>query len=97
MEIKVEKTEPDYSRLITNVQGALPTILEKKAESTMLVKDGGTAVIGGILQINDSEAERRTPFFHKIPLVGWLFTAHNWKRTDSELLIFITPKILGYN
>ena len=97
MEVVVEKTEPDYSRLITNVQGALPTILEKKVESTMLVKDGGTAVIGGILQVNDSESERRVPFFHKIPLIGALFKANNWQRSDSELLIFITPKILGYN
>jgi type IV pilus assembly protein PilQ len=97
MKVDVEKTEPDYSRLITNVQGALPTILEKKAQTTMLVKDGGTAVIGGILQINDSEAERKVPFFNKIPLLGWLFQAKNWKRSDSELLIFITPQILGYN
>jgi type IV pilus secretin PilQ/predicted competence protein len=97
MKVEVEKTEPDYSRLITNVQGALPTILEKKAQTTMLVKDGGTAVIGGILQINDSEADRRVPFFYKIPLLGWLFQAKNWKRSDSELLIFITPQILGYN
>ena len=97
MKVDVEKTEPDYSRLITNVQGALPTILEKKASTTMLVKDGGTAVIGGILQVNDSEAEQRVPFFHKIPLLGWLFKSNDWKRSDSELLIFITPQILGYN
>lgn len=97
MKVDVEKTEPDYSRLITNVQGALPTILEKKASTTMLVKDGGTAVIGGILQVNDSEAEQRVPFFHKIPLLGWLFKSNDWKRNDSELLIFITPQILGYN
>ncbi len=97
MEVTVEKTEPDYSTQITNVQGALPTILEKKAESTMLVKDGGTAVIGGILQVNDSESEKRVPFFHQIPIIGSLFKSNNWRRADSELLIFITPKILGYN
>lgn len=96
MKVDVEKTEPDYSVLITNVQGALPTILEKKASTTMLVKDGGTAVIGGILQVNDSESERRVPFFYKIPLLGWLFKANNWQRSDSEMLIFITPQILGY-
>ncbi|MBN2136022.1 MAG: type IV pilus secretin PilQ [Acidobacteria bacterium] len=97
MEVIVEKSEPDYSIQITNVQGSMPIMLTKKAEATMLVKDGGTAVIGGILQINDSEAERRVPFFYKIPIIGSLFKANNWSRSDSEMLIFVTPKILGFS
>jgi type IV pilus secretin PilQ/predicted competence protein len=92
MQIKVEKSAPDY----TNVSVAQPTpaINKQGAETTVLVPNGDTTVIGGIYNSREAEASRKTPFLHKIPLIGWLFQTNTSAEDQDELLIFITPKIL---
>ena len=55
--------------------------------------DGDTTVIGGIFTKLESLTSNRTPFLHKIPLLGWLFKTETRNEDNSELLIFITPRI----
>jgi type IV pilus assembly protein PilQ len=71
-----------------------PAINKKKATTEVLVRDGETAVIGGILQISRREIETGIPWLSKIPVLGYLFRNENTNATNRELLIFITPKIL---
>jgi type IV pilus assembly protein PilQ len=71
-----------------------PAINKKKATTEVLVRDGETAVIGGILQISRRETESGVPWLSKIPILGYLFRADTNQSTNRELLIFITPKIL---
>ena len=62
----------------------------------MLVRDGATAVIGGIYQSNEQTvSEDTTPFLGNIPILGYLFRQHGSRRTtNNELLLFITPRII---
>jgi type IV pilus assembly protein PilQ len=55
--------------------------------------DGETTVIGGIYTRDEADAEDRTPFLHRVPLLGWLFKTERHLDTSDELLIFITPRI----
>jgi type IV pilus assembly protein PilQ len=71
-----------------------PAINKKKATTEVLVRDGETAVIGGILQISRSENQGAVPWISKIPILGFLFRNDTSQATNRELLIFITPKIL---
>ncbi|MDP2876394.1 MAG: type IV pilus secretin PilQ [Holophaga sp.] len=90
MDIKVEKSEADFSR---TVQGS-PTILRKEIDTQVLVKDGGTAVLGGVYTTNTTSGTTGVPFISKIPILGWLFKTKSDKESTAELLIFITPRII---
>ncbi len=71
-----------------------PSINKKKATTEVLVRDGETAVIGGILQITRKENQAAVPWLSKIPVLGFFFRKDVNQSTNRELLIFITPKIL---
>ena len=71
-----------------------PAINKKKATTEVLVRDGETAVIGGILQVSRNEDQAAVPWFSKIPVLGFFFRQDTKQATNRELLIFITPKIL---
>ncbi|OGW59959.1 MAG: hypothetical protein A2V83_07565 [Nitrospirae bacterium RBG_16_64_22] len=90
MKLETEKDEPDWNR---QVQG-IPTIISRKANSTLMVMDGETIVIGGILQRSESDLEHGIPGLSKIPLLGRLFRSDVKSDSQTELLIFITPKIV---
>lgn len=90
MDLKIEKSEADFSR---TVQGS-PTILRKSITTTVLVKDGGTAILGGVYTNNTSNGTTGVPFLSKLPLLGWLFRSKTSSEKNAELLIFITPRII---
>jgi type IV pilus assembly protein PilQ len=71
-----------------------PAINKKKATTEVLVKDGETAVIGGILQVTRSEDQDAVPWLSKIPVLGFFFKKDTTVSANRELLIFVTPKIL---
>jgi len=71
-----------------------PAINKKKATTEVLIRDGETAVIGGILQVTRKEDQAAVPWLSKIPILGYLFKKKTNSSTNRELLIFITPKIL---
>ncbi|MBM2828470.1 MAG: type and secretion system protein, secretin, partial [Actinobacteria bacterium] len=71
-----------------------PAINKKKATTEVLVRDGETAVIGGILQITRKETQSAVPWLSKVPILGFFFKRETNQATNRELLIFITPKIL---
>jgi len=61
----------------------------------VIVDSGSTIVIGGVLSLNDSSGESGVPFLRKIPLIGWLFGSENKSKSRTELMFFITPRILN--
>ncbi len=75
--------------------GTPPPINTKEATTELQVKNGETTVIGGIYVDSDSETDQGVPFLMDIPLLGWLFKSNSVNKTKTELLIFITPKIVG--
>jgi len=90
LDIEATTSQPDFSRAVEGI----PVILENIATTTVLVKDGETTVIGGLSRLNDNLSRRKVPFFSKIPLLGNLFKNKNRVRENSELMVFITPRIV---
>lgn len=74
--------------------GSPPPINKKEATTELVVSNGDTTVIGGIYVDSDTESDTGVPFLSDIPLLGWLFKSNNKLKTKTELLIFITPKIV---
>ncbi len=77
--------------------GAIPAIDTKNVTTEVLVENGGTVVIGGIYQQTESTATTKVPVLGDLPYVGFLFKNNSKTDNRSELLIFITPKILKDN
>ena len=71
-----------------------PTIDTRSVQSQLLVDNGQTVVLGGIYETIQSTQVTRVPFFSDIPIIGNLFKTTNTEDDRSELLIFVTPKIL---
>ena len=75
------------------VQGGI-IIVTAQAETRVIVQDGETAVIGGLIRTNEGYTKSGIPILKDIPLLGYLFGSVNKVREDRELLIFVTPKII---
>jgi type IV pilus assembly protein PilQ len=60
----------------------------------VLVENGGTVVIGGIFELRDREDVTKVPFFGDIPGLGWMFKTRTRSTQKTELLIFLTPKVV---
>ena len=91
MRIFVEKASPNYSQ--TGPSQPVPSIDTQRAVTTVLMGDGETTVIGGIYTRDESTITDRTPYLHRVPLLGWLFKSERRLDDSDELLIFITPRI----
>jgi len=91
MKITAQKNAPDTSLLGATGQ---PSIRKNEAQTEILLADGETAVIGGILTMDRGQTVDRIPFFSDIPLIGWLFTKKSVREEKRELIIFITPKVI---
>ena len=73
-------------------------VLDKREiQTSVLVEDGETIVLGGVYEDNDSITKNKIPFFADLPLVGDLFSNSSNKNSKKELLIFVTPKIIKDN
>jgi type IV pilus assembly protein PilQ len=70
-----------------------PGIDTQRMETEVLVPNGGTTVVGGVLGDNESETQNRTPGVASIPIIGNLFKRKGVSRQSSEILFFITPRI----
>jgi type IV pilus secretin PilQ/predicted competence protein len=90
MQISVENASPDFSRAVNNI----PPINTQRANTQVLVSDGQTTVIGGIYVSQEQAANDRTPGLSRLPLLGWLFKRDTITDQSTELLIFITPRII---
>jgi type IV pilus assembly protein PilQ len=94
MQIKATNDVPDYARGLT-LPGGNPPIRKNEVDSKIVVQDGDTLVIGGVSRMQEDEATTGIPWFYKIPVLGWLFKTENLSKQKLQLLIFITPKIIG--
>ncbi len=75
--------------------GSPPPINKKQATTEMMLRDGETTVIGGIYVESDTNSDDGVPYLKDVPWLGGLFKSNDKKRTRTELLIFITPRILN--
>ncbi len=90
MYIEIRNNAADFANLVNGI----PPITTQSAQTTVMVPNGGTTVIGGIYRTEDSITRERVPFLHKIPILGNLFKNFARTKQTRELLIFITPRII---
>ena len=90
MEILASKDSPNYTR---EVQGNFP-IDTNMVESSVVIGDGETIVIGGVINSTDSKSVEGVPWLSSIPVLGWLFKSESTTKTRRQLMIFVTPKIM---
>jgi type IV pilus assembly protein PilQ len=79
------------------VAGGIPTINTKSVGTQVMVDNGETVVLGGIYGTENNTVTDRIPFFGDLPYLGFLFKRTSTSTSKQELLIFVTPKILGEN
>jgi type IV pilus assembly protein PilQ len=92
MKIKATNNQPNPQ--LTGANGQ-PSISKRQAETQVLVKDGDTTVIGGIYTRATASREEGIPWLSKIPILGFFFRSNAESDDHTELLIFITPRILN--
>lgn len=95
MNIKVKSSSIANSPTVSGgTVGVVPfDELNREAEANVLVRDGETIVIGGILKDTAQESDSGVPYLKDIPVFGWLFKNHRWQKDFEELVVFITPRI----
>ncbi len=90
MELKIDKDSPDFSRQVLGV----PPVDTRSVETSVLVDNGETLVLGGVYERTKTFSKEQVPLFGDIPVLGYLFKSTTQSDENTELLIFITPKIL---
>ena len=90
LNLEVENNSADFANRVNGI----PPINTQSAKTIVLVKDGQTAVVGGIYQSTETSTQNQTPFFGKIPVLGYLFKQKAVDTRNNELLLFITPRIV---
>lgn len=89
------KLQREFFGAIADVQTGARENNRRVTTTRVLVRNGQTAVIGGIYQNDSTQGESRVPYLGKIPVIGWLFKGQNQNESKNELLVFLTPRILG--
>jgi type IV pilus assembly protein PilQ len=79
---------------VDTITDGVPSVATNEAETELLINDGDTIVIGGIIKKSETQAQSGWPGLSKIPILGWLFKNDTKRRQHDELLIFITPRIV---
>jgi type IV pilus assembly protein PilQ len=88
LDVEVNKDSPG------EILSGARAINTKRVQTQVLVENGGTVVIGGIFESVESDGETKVPFFGDLPVMGNLFKTRNKTANKSEMLVFITPKVI---
>jgi type IV pilus assembly protein PilQ len=81
----------DFGRTVDGI----PQENTREAKANVLVRDGETVVIGGIMKDTSSNSDSGVPYLKDIPVLGWLFKKSSWQKDFEELVVFITPRIIA--
>ncbi len=92
MELDVQR---QFLGPVVDAETQARAVNSRSAKTKVLVRNGQTAVIGGIYTSDETEATNGVPGLMRIPVIGWLFKNRAINRTKNELLIFMTPRILA--
>ena len=91
LDMFAKSSQADFTRQVDQI----PTEISREANSHILVKNGQTVVLGGIYRDNFSIQNNGIPYLKDIPGIGWLFKATNRSDDREDLIVFLTPRIMG--
>ncbi|MBI4411491.1 MAG: hypothetical protein HY541_03290 [Deltaproteobacteria bacterium] len=90
LKIAAIESEADFSRTVDGI----PSVIDNTASTTVFVRDGETTVIGGLFKVKKTSNVKGVPGISSIPIIGWFFKSKAKTRDNTELLLFITPRIV---
>jgi len=91
LKIEAKSSTLDFANQVDGI----PAEISREAKANVLVKDGETVVIGGIMKDSSSNSDAGIPYLKDIPALGWLFKKSSWRKDFEELVVFITPRIMA--
>jgi len=94
-QIKAEVSDLDAANAVTHEGFSIPAIKTREAETELFLNDGDTIFIAGLIKNEDSENIERLPWLSRVPILGELFKSTEFKNKRTELVISITPTIIG--
>jgi pilus assembly protein CpaC len=94
LKLSPEVSSLDFGNAVTLGGFVIPALRKRTATTVVTMADGNTLVIGGLLQTDDVSTVRAIPLLSKIPIIGELFKRREKQRTESELIISVTPEIV---
>jgi general secretion pathway protein D len=95
MEISQEVSAPVNSPVDTTLTGQTPTISNRRVQTTAAVQGGETVALGGLISDTRENRSQGVPFLSRLPLIGWLFGRKDETAVRRELLVLITPRVVG--
>ncbi len=93
MQISLEVTAIDQKATLTT-SSTLPVTLKRTLDTTVIVKDQQTVVIGGLIDDSTTKSESRVPVLGSIPVLGWLFKKKSDETIKTNLYVFLTPRVI---
>lgn len=94
-QVDMEISQEISSAQLTSTSGLdSPTILNRSLNTNFSIKDGGSVLIGGLIQTEDTEGESRVPFLSDIPFLGKLFTKKTLSSSKTELMVLVVPYVI---
>lgn len=93
--LKPEVSTLDWANGARMNNGLLPALKTRRAETDVLLRDGGTLVIGGLLNSEDAKNTQGLPFLSKLPIIGHLFASKGFQTGKTQLVIFVTPHLIS--
>jgi len=93
MQINLEVTAIDQKATLTT-SSTLPVTLKRTVDTTVIVKDQQTVVIGGLIDDSTTQSESKVPVLGDVPLLGWLFKKRGDETTKTNLYVFLTPRVI---
>ena len=91
LNITAKSSTLDFGRTVDGI----PQENTREAKANVLVRDGETVVIGGIMKDTSSNSDTGVPYLKDIPVLGWLFKKSSWQKDFEELVVFITPRVIA--
>jgi len=93
MQINLEVSAIDQQATLTT-SSTLPVSLKRTVDTTVIIKDQQTVVIGGLIDDTTTESENKVPVLGDIPLLGWLFRKRGEESVKTNLYVFLTPRVI---
>ena len=93
MQISLEVSSIDQRATLTT-SSTLPVTLKRTVDTTVIVKDQQTVVIGGLIDDSTTKSENKVPVLGDVPLLGWLFKKRTNEDVKTNLYVFLTPRVI---
>lgn len=95
-QIRTEVSQPDFTIGVVPPGGGgiIPGFSQRQAQTEVTIEPGGTLALGGLIQNNITNTRRELPLLSRIPILGALFSSKRFQKNETELVIFVTPRLL---